>query len=68
MAVEPQKDVFARLSYNIAQNPFHTVKAVACAVADKTGELTLFIDPATGANRACGSSAQTRARRSRCRR
>ena len=29
----------------IAQNPFHTVKAVACAVADKAGELTLFIDP-----------------------
>ncbi|GJD37381.1 FkbM family methyltransferase [Methylobacterium aerolatum] len=45
VAVEPQHDVFARLSYNIAQNPFHTVKAVACAVADKAGELTLFIDP-----------------------
>lgn len=45
IAVEPQKDVFARLSFNIAQNPFHTVKAVACAVADKAGELTLFIDP-----------------------
>lgn len=45
VAVEPQKDVFARLSYNIAQNPFQTVTAVACAVADKTGELTLFIDP-----------------------
>ncbi|MDP4023848.1 FkbM family methyltransferase [Methylobacterium sp. NEAU 140] len=45
VAVEPQPDVFERLSYNIAQNPFHTVKAVACAVADKAGELTLFIDP-----------------------
>ena len=45
VAVEPQPDVFDRLSYNIAQNPFHTIKAVACAVADKTGELTLFIDP-----------------------
>ena len=45
VAVEPQPDVFDRLSYNIAQNPFHTVKAVACAVADKAGELTLFIDP-----------------------
>jgi FkbM family methyltransferase len=45
VAVEPQPDVFARLTYNIAQNPFHTVKAVACAVADKSGELTLFIDP-----------------------
>lgn len=45
LAVEPQPDVFDRLTYNIAQNPFHTVKAVACAVADKTGELTLFVDP-----------------------
>jgi FkbM family methyltransferase len=45
VAVEPQRDVFERLTYNIAQNPFHTVKAVACAVADKAGELTLFIDP-----------------------
>ncbi|WP_457105750.1 FkbM family methyltransferase [Methylobacterium sp. P5_C11] len=45
VAVEPQPDVFDRLTYNIAQNPFHTVKAVACAVADKAGELTLFIDP-----------------------
>ncbi|WP_336485597.1 FkbM family methyltransferase [Methylobacterium nigriterrae] len=45
LAVEPQPDVFDRLTYNIAQNPFGTVKAVACAVADKSGELTLFIDP-----------------------
>lgn len=46
LAVEPQPDVFARLTYNIAQNPFGTVKAVACALADKPGELTLFLDPA----------------------
>ena len=45
LAVEPQPDVFARLAFNIAQNPFGTVKAVACALADKPGELTLFIDP-----------------------
>ncbi|RZK88265.1 MAG: FkbM family methyltransferase, partial [Methylobacterium sp.] len=45
LAVEPQPDIFDRLTYNIAQNPFHTVKAVACAVADKAGELTLFVDP-----------------------
>ena len=38
--------MFARLAFNIAQNPFGTVKAVACALADKAGELTLFIDPA----------------------
>lgn len=46
LAVEPQPDVFARLTYNIAQNPFGTVKAIACALADKAGELTLFLDPA----------------------
>lgn len=45
LAVEPQPEIFARLSFNIAQNPFGTVKAVACALADKPGELTLFIDP-----------------------
>lgn len=45
VAVEPQPDIFDKLSYNIALNPFHTVKAVACAVADKAGELTLFVDP-----------------------
>lgn len=46
LAVEPQPEVFSRLTYNIAQNPFGTIKAVACALADKPGELTLFIDPA----------------------
>ncbi|HEY8383017.1 MAG TPA: FkbM family methyltransferase [Microvirga sp.] len=45
LAVEPQPDIFDRLTYNIRQNPFGTVKAVACAVADKGGELTLFLDP-----------------------
>jgi FkbM family methyltransferase len=46
LAVEPQPEIFARLTYNIAQNPFGTVKAVACALADKAGELTLFLDTA----------------------
>ncbi|MGO4573897.1 FkbM family methyltransferase [Microvirga sp. 2TAF3] len=45
LAVEPQPEIFDRLAYNIRQNPFGTVKGVACAVADKTGELTLFLDP-----------------------
>ncbi|MGY2052455.1 FkbM family methyltransferase [Methylobacterium sp. JK268] len=44
LAVEPQPDIFDKLAYNIAQNPFGTVKAVACAIADKAGELTLFVD------------------------
>ena len=45
LAVEPQPDVFDRLTYNIRLNPFGTIKAVACAVADKPGDLTLFLDP-----------------------
>jgi FkbM family methyltransferase len=45
LAVEPQPAVFAKLATNISLNPFGTIKAVACAVADKAGELTLFLDP-----------------------
>jgi len=45
LAVEPQPDIFERLTFNIRQCPWPTVKAIACAVADKTGELTLFLDP-----------------------
>jgi FkbM family methyltransferase len=44
LAVEPLPAIFDRLVYNIRQNPFGTIKAVACAVADKPGELTLFLD------------------------
>ncbi|MFC3637175.1 FkbM family methyltransferase [Camelimonas fluminis] len=45
LAVEPQPDIFERLTFNIRQCPWPTVKAIACAVADKSGELTLFLDP-----------------------
>jgi FkbM family methyltransferase len=45
LAVEPQPEIFDRLIYNIRQNPSCTIKAVDCAIADKTGELTLFLDP-----------------------
>jgi FkbM family methyltransferase len=45
LAIEPQPDIYARLVYNLRLNPFPSVKAVACAVADKEGELTLFVDP-----------------------
>jgi FkbM family methyltransferase len=45
LAIEPQPDIFDRLTYNIRLNPFGTVKAVNCAVADKAGDLTLFLDP-----------------------
>jgi FkbM family methyltransferase len=44
IAVEPQPEIFDRLTYNIAANPFGTVKALAIAVADRDGELTLFLD------------------------
>lgn len=44
LAVEPQPSVFERLIYNIRLNAFATVKAVDCAVADRSGDLTLFLD------------------------
>jgi FkbM family methyltransferase len=45
LAIEPQNDIFERLVYNIRQNPFATVKALDCAVADVNGEITLFVNP-----------------------
>jgi FkbM family methyltransferase len=44
LAFEPQPEIFERLVYNIGANPFGTVKAFALAVADKDGEITLFLD------------------------
>jgi FkbM family methyltransferase len=44
VAVEPQPDIYERLVFNVRLNSFATVKALACAVADKDGELTLFVD------------------------
>jgi FkbM family methyltransferase len=45
LAVEPQPELFERLVFNIRQNPFGTVKALECAVTDKDGTVTLFVDP-----------------------
>ncbi len=45
LAVEPQPDIFDRLVFNIRQNPGAPIKAVDCAIADKPGEVTLFLDP-----------------------
>ncbi len=45
LAIEPQPDIFERLVYNIRQNPFATIKAIDCAVADLDTEITLFVDP-----------------------
>ena len=44
LAVEPQPHIFERLVFNIRQNSTGLVKALDCAVADKTGEVTLFMD------------------------
>ena len=44
LAIEPQPKVFEKLVGNIRLNEFATIKAVACAVSDVDGELTLFVD------------------------
>jgi FkbM family methyltransferase len=44
LAIEPQPEIFERLVYNIGQNPFAMIKAIDCAVADRDGEITLFVD------------------------
>lgn len=44
LAIEPQPEIFERLTYNISQNPFGNIKAIACAIADKDGGITLFVD------------------------
>lgn len=44
LAIEPQPAVFERLITNIRLNPFGTIKAMSCALADKVGEVTLFLD------------------------
>ena len=45
LAIEPQPEMFERLVYNIRQNAFVTIKALNCALADRDGEVTLFVDP-----------------------
>ncbi|TDR88982.1 FkbM family methyltransferase [Enterovirga rhinocerotis] len=44
LAMEPQPGIYERLIANIQLNAFATIKALDCAVADRAGELTLFID------------------------
>jgi FkbM family methyltransferase len=45
LAVEPQPEIYERLIFNIRLNAVSTVKAIDCAVAEKAGEVTLFLDP-----------------------
>lgn len=44
LAIEPQPVIFDRLVYNIRLNTPATVKAIACAIADRSGNVTLFVD------------------------
>ena len=44
LAIEPLPEIFGRLVFNIRLNPFGNLKALELAVADKDGEMTLFID------------------------
>lgn len=44
LAIEPQPDIFDRLVANIRFNPGGNVKALDCALADRAGELTLFVN------------------------
>ena len=44
LAVEPLPEIFERLVYNIRQNGFANVKAVSCALADRDGEIALFVN------------------------
>ena len=44
LAIEPQPDVFARLTENIALNPACGIKAIASAVTDADGEILLFLN------------------------
>jgi FkbM family methyltransferase len=44
LAVEPLPEIFERLAYNIGQNDFANVKALSCALADRDGEIALFVN------------------------
>jgi FkbM family methyltransferase len=44
LAIEPLPEIFERLVYNIDQNAFANVKALSLALADRDGEVTLFVN------------------------
>lgn len=44
LAIEPQPMIFERLAFNIALNPGVMIKAISCALADRDGAITLFVD------------------------
>jgi FkbM family methyltransferase len=44
LAIEPLPEIFGRLVFNIQLNAFANVKALSCALADRDGEITLFVN------------------------
>jgi FkbM family methyltransferase len=44
IAIEAQPDTFNRLTYNISQNEISNIKALNCAIANRNGEILLFIN------------------------
>lgn len=62
LAFEPQPEVRDQLAFNVAQNPGARIKVFPCALADREGEMELFLSetnkgesslrPATGEGRA----------------
>lgn len=45
VAVEPQREVCARLAFHVRANAFGNVRVIECALADREGQAELFIDP-----------------------
>jgi FkbM family methyltransferase len=44
LAIEAQPELYERLVFNIRQNAAPSIKAIGCALADRDGEVTLFLD------------------------
>ncbi|MDB5595942.1 MAG: methyltransferase FkbM family [Hyphomicrobiales bacterium] len=44
LAVEPQRDIFERLSFNARLNGFGNLKLVNCALTDQNGTVDLFLN------------------------
>jgi FkbM family methyltransferase len=45
IAIEPQREMCERLAFNSRASGLGGVRVIECAVADRTGEATLFVDP-----------------------
>lgn len=45
VAVEPQREICARLAYHVRVNGLRHVRVVECALADREGGAELFVDP-----------------------